>query len=90
MDDFGKSFADLGKVVVDPPMHTGREKREAFEETTHVRIVASIRIEQKPPSNLRILARKLSAHLAQIGKFTLIVFKHFLAHSLLHLVLAAD
>jgi hypothetical protein len=55
-----------------------------------MRIVAAIRIEQQPARNLGILARELAAHLAQIGQFALIVFQQFLAHALLHLVLAAD
>jgi hypothetical protein len=46
MDDSGEGFTDLGKIVVDPAMHTGGKKREAFKETIHVRIVAAIRIEQ--------------------------------------------
>ena len=81
MDDSGERFTDLGKIVVDPAMHAGGKKREALEKTIHVRIVAAIRIEQEPARNLGILARKLAAHLAQIGQFALIVFQHFLAHA---------
>jgi DNA-binding XRE family transcriptional regulator len=45
-------------------MHPGGKEREALKESIHVRIVAAIRIEQEPPRNFWILARKLAAHLA--------------------------
>jgi hypothetical protein len=64
MDDPGKGFTDLWKIVVDPAMHPGGKEREALKESIHVRIVAAIRIEQEPPRNFWILARKLAAHLA--------------------------
>src|ERR1035438_3523609 len=80
MDDSCERFADLRKIVVDAPMDAGGQQREAFQEPIDMRVVAAIRIEQKPPGDLGILARKLSAHLAQIGQLALIVFQQFFAH----------
>jgi hypothetical protein len=90
MNNSGKRLAYLGKIVVDPAMDPRGKKREALQKTAHVRIVAAVRIQQEPPGYLGILARKLAAHLVQIGQFALIVFQHLLAHDLLYLVLAAD
>ena len=79
-----------GKVVIDAAMHTCGKKRKAFQKPANMRIVAAIGIEQQPSRHLGILARKLAAHLTQIGQFALIVFQHLLAQFLLHLVFAAD
>ena len=80
MNDLRQRFTDLGKIIIDPAVDACGKKRKSFEETAHVRIVAVFGVKQQPPRHLRILARKLPTHLAQIGQFALIVFQEFLAH----------
>ncbi len=90
MNDPGERFTNLGKVVIDPAMYAGGQKRKPFKKASHMLIVAAVRVEQEPAGNPGILARELPAHLAQIGQFPLIVIQQFFAHALLYLVLTAD
>ena len=81
VDGADEGFADLGEIVVDAAMDPRGEEREAFQQAIDVGIFAALGVEQEPAGNARILARKLPAHLAQIGQLALIVFQQFLAHA---------
>src|SRR2546423_15059233 len=80
VDNLEDRLADLGKLVVDLEMHARGEKGERLDESLDVWILALVRFEQQPPSDLGVTLGELRAHTTDVGELALVVVQQLLTH----------
>jgi len=64
---------DFWKLIVELPLHSGREKGDRLDEPLDMRVLALAGFEQQPPRHLWVGLAELLAERAQIGQLPLVV-----------------
>ena len=83
IQDVEEGFGQLRQLIVELPVNPGGQEGEAFQQAFDVRILAAIRLQSEPLSDLPMFLGKLRAHLAQKAQLPLVIADQLIRHRLL-------